>query len=72
MVGKGDRGSGSGESQEQGAEERPSTQPEEGYPPTSVSFDGDDVVEKSEQSSEGDTVDLSERDDSDPKTSDKE
>ena len=55
---------GSGETQEQqGSEGQP-----EGYPPTSVSFDDPDTVEKAQPPSEGDAADLSQEDESGSKT----
>lgn len=49
--------------QQQGSEDTTESQPVD-YPPTSVSFDDVDTVEKSQSPSEGDTVDLSQEDDS--------
>ncbi len=60
--GKPDQESGQSEGQ---AESQP-----EGYPPTSVSFDDVDTVNKSRSSSEGDTVDLSREADSDSRGDD--
>jgi hypothetical protein len=52
------------QSTQENSTEQPASRPE-GYPPTSVQFEGHDVVEKSRGSSEGETIDLSRSEDSD-------
>lgn len=72
-----DKGSGQPENQPQ-QQEKPqdsenssTTSRPEGYPPTSIQFNGPDAVQKQKkESSEGDTVDLSETEDRDSQSGD--
>lgn len=54
---------------QEGSKEQPASQPE-GYPPTSVRFEGHDIVEKGQGLSESETVDLSRSGDSDSESED--
>lgn len=63
----GDNGGSGQEGQPQSSEDQ-ATPPREGYPPTSVHFEGDDAAMKSEKGSSTERVDLTETEDSDSDT----